>query len=187
MNYAQLDLELQTKTEIEVARLLTCNFDSASVANISAYINDDAFVELLQNIIKFRKHLTLEPTTFKDLKDKIILLLSNSKQDFVGQASRIVGYSGTHLRNAKSLADLNGELISFNEYDYVFTYFPWNIRAVNPVFQERINLGSTTQEFLCLSTFDIESLKELDDVRDIVGDKIILNDGRKIPIVVIEK
>lgn len=178
----KLNSEFGNKSEVEVVRLLTCNFDLGAFSLVEDNMSS-RMSEILRNAIRFRTHLSMDPTTLDDFVDKIKTLVSNAESEFHGSASKLCGYAGRLMTEAKTFLGTPDELVSFNEFSYVAKLYPWWIRPVNKVFAPYVDQYINKQAFFCLPSFDLNSLKDKTDVKSVTETHITLTNKVKIPVV----
>ena len=182
MNMEKLDLAFRQKSEMEVVRLLTCNFDVGTFSLVEKSI-PNSLAYLLRQAIKFRSHLSVEPTTLVDFDMKIQRLSATVNKHFEGRVHKRYGYSGKLLTESKTFLGTPDELVSFNEYSYVAKLYPWYIKPSNPAFESVLDQYSTKQVFLCLPSFDLDSLRDKEDVVSVSEEKIVLKGKITLPVV----
>lgn len=182
MNLDKLDLAFRSKTEVEVVRLLTCNFDVGAFSLVEGTMSN-ALATILHSAIKFRTHLSMEPTTLDEFMLKIKNLTESSQAAYTGAASKLCGYAGKLLTETKTLLGTAQELVSFNEYSYVLKMYPWWIRPINKVFTPYVDQYADKQAFFCLPSFDLASLAKKEEVAQVTDTHIILKNKVKIPVV----
>lgn len=182
MNLDKLDLAFRQKTEIEVVRLLTCNFDLGALSLAEPHMSD-RLVTLLRNAIKFRTHLSMDPTTLDDFSNKIKTLCDNAEAVYTGSASKLCGYAGKLLTEAKTMLGTVDELVSFNEFSYVVKLYPWWMRPVNKAFGPYIDQYVDKKGFFCTPDFDVYSLGEKEDVAFVSEEQILLKNKLSLPII----
>ena len=184
MNISKLEQAFAEKSEVEVVRLLTCNFDEATFSSIKHLMSKE-LASALTHAIKFKTHLSMTSTSVEEFLDKIRGLLASTSELFSGSASKICGYSGKLLENSKTLMGKPDELVSPNEHSYVLKLYPWPIKPVNSSFTEFVDQYIDKVAFFCLPTFDVSGLANKEDVAMVSDKYIVLKNKTKIPVVVV--
>lgn len=182
MDIKKLDLEFQNRTEVDVVRLLTCNFDLGSFSIVEKKLTP-TLGRALRSAIKFRTHLSMEPTTFDGFMSKMTFLESHGNSEFKGSATKFCGYAGELLTKSKTMLGTVDELVSFNEYSYVLKMYPWWIRAVNKTFGPYIDQYVNDTAFFCLKNFDLSILAKKEDVESVSETLIKMKNGEKFKVV----
>lgn len=182
MDLAALDKAFQTKSEIEVVRLMTCNFDLGSYSLVEKAIPKN-MAELFRYAIKFRSHLSVQSTTLDNFINKIEGLLDTLNMEFHGSASKLCGYSGELLTKSKTFLGTPDELVSFNEYGYLVKLYPWWVNASNKTFETYVDKYISKKAFFCLPSFDLNCLKDKSDVISVSEDKIVLEGKITLPVI----
>lgn len=182
MNIGRLEEAFKTKSELEVCRLMTCNFDVAAFSLIEPSL-PERIATVFKNAMKYRTHLTVNHTSLKDLSNKIIALMERENVVYKGKASKICGYSGVLLEESTTLLGTPDKLVSQNEFSYVIKLYPWWIKSVNPKFEPFVDQYADKVAFFCTQDFDLDSLKDKEDVVSVDEKTLVLKGKIKLPVV----
>lgn len=185
MKLGALDDQFKTKSEMEVVRLATFNFNLGTFALVEEGINRTV-VNALKNAIKFRTHLSMNPTTLDAFIAKFEELENNSNIRYTAKASKMCGYSGKMLDESQTLLGKDRELVSHNESEYVVKVYPWWIKTINPVFQETVDTLGNKSAFICDQHFNLSSLEDKSDVESVSEKYIKLFDGTMLHVIRVE-
>lgn len=182
MDLHKLEHTFANVSEIEVVRLMTGNFETASFSVIKPLLPKD-IGDALTQAIRFRNHLGLEAISLMGFINKMNQLENNSKMEYKGRVSKPCGYSGALLQDSKTLVGTPEELVSPNEYAYYLKLYPWYTKPANDIFSQYVDQSVDKQAFFHLDSFDVNSLLDKEDVVKISNKGIHLTNKMIIPIV----
>jgi len=185
MDLQKLDKAFRDSSEVEVVRLLTCNFDLGAFSTVEN-VFPEKLGKIVREAIKFRTHLSVEPTTLDGFADKIHALMTTVNTHFNGSASKLCGYSGKLLTESETFLGTPDELVSFNEYAYFAKIYPWWVSPSNKVFEQYADQYAGKKVFFCLPTFDLSCLEDKKDVVSVSEDKIVLEGKITLPVIRVE-
>lgn len=167
---------------MEVVRLITCNFDLGAFSLVEETMRAN-LARVFKDAIKFRTHLSMEPTTLDEFYLKINKLADSVEAAYYGSASKLCGYSGKLMTDAETFLGTSEELVSNNEANYVIKLYPWWIRPVNKIFAPYLDQYADKQAFFCTAGFDVEQLRTKPDVLFVTDTHITLTGKIKLPII----
>lgn len=185
MKLGVLDEQFRLKSEMEVVRLITFNFNLGTLGLVEDKFNQTV-LNAMKNAIKFRTHLSLDSTTLDAFINKFEELEKNSSIRYTGKASKMCGYSGKLLEESQTLLGKDSELVSHNEAEYVVKIYPWWIKTINSAFQETVDTLGKKLAFICDQHFDLSLLEDKVDVESATEKYVKLFDGTMLHVLRVE-
>lgn len=185
MKLGALEDQFKLKSEMEVVRLMTFNFNLGTLALVEDGIHRTV-LNALKNAVKFRTHLSMNPTTLDNFINKFEELENNSNIRYTGKSSKMCGYSGKMLDESQTLLGKDNELVSHNEAEYVVKIYPWWIKTINSAFQETVDTVGTKFAFICDQHFNLTLLEDKADVESVSEKYVKLFDGTMLHVIRVE-
>lgn len=185
-----IDIELlestaKDKTQMDLARILTFDFNPALVSLACSHWGSQDFEQLLRTIIENKTLLKNKIEPIRVFFERVALKSSAVMSTSALESVRPYVKNGVHLAVSKTFLSTSGEYVSVNEANYCVRVGTWWMNTENPKFADVINSNLEELMLVVDDTFNLGTLAKKKDVSVVKSEHLILKDGRVFSVRVV--